>query len=399
MAKIRVKNIPPGNFLTPPPDKLSISYAEVPHALVPPVNAGELGELPCVEFTPFSTGAVAPNALRMAVPGHPSASIYYTMDGVTPTLASTKYNTSFPPYFPVGADILAFAGEPHYGDSPVTRYKMPEDAPLKLAAIGDWGNYLGSDAGLVWSLIRSKSPFSVLSVGDNTYNEADTPALRIQQDILNFAGPEIAAKLFFPVFGNHDWDVQGTVLTEMLKTFNYLPGVKRYWDLVFGHAHVFGLGTDQREPDLQYVNSSTSRYTSILGQWFQAKANASTSRWKIVISHDAPYTSETNNRPGNAWMRWPWDTNGVDLVLTGDSHVYERLVTTSGSTPIITTGWGGKDLRAFGTALNSGDGATSLVRYNSKFGAVFLTVSRNELKAEAYTVDNDKIDELILTKS
>jgi hypothetical protein len=145
---------------------------------------------------------------------------------------------------------------------------------------------------------------------------------------------------------------------------------------------------------------ATSRYTTrIEGLWYQLKVNASYSRWKIVISHDGPYTSETNNRPWHPWMQWPWDTHGVDLVLTGDSHVYERLVTTSGSTPIITTGWGGKDLRAFGTALNSGDGATSLVRYNSKFGAVFLTVSRNELKAEAYTVDNDKIDELILTKS
>lgn len=98
-------------------------------------------------------------------------------------------------------------------------------------------------------------------------------------------------------------------------------------------------------------------------------------------------------------MRWPWHTKGIDLVLTGDSHVYERLVTTTGSIPIITTGWGGKDLRSFGTSLVSGDGATSLLRYNSKHGAIFLTISRTQLKVEAYTVDDEKIDELILTKS
>ena len=57
----------------------------------------------------------------------------------------------------------------------------------------------------------------------------------------------------------------------------------------------------------------------------------------------------TSGRPGYAVMDWPWQDIGVDLVLNGHSHVYERMVR-NGVTRII-CGLGGQSRRNFVTTL------------------------------------------------
>lgn len=63
-------------------------------------------------------------------------------------------------------------------------------------------------------------------------------------------------------------------------------------------------------------------------RWLRADLAASTARWKIAVFHHPPYTTGSRYVDRNEQMRENalpiLEAAGVDLVLTGHSHVYER---------------------------------------------------------------------------
>src|SRR3989454_4452372 len=98
---------------------------------------------------------------------------------------------------------------------------------------------------------------------------------------------------------------------------------------------------------------------------------------------------------------WSWTTNQVyrskgadavmesDMVLAGHAHVYERLADASGF-PYIVNGLGGEDIAGFGSTLPSG--VTSVVRYNSDFGAMLVTANTSGITYQFYSAGGNLID-------
>ena len=259
-------------------------------------------------------------------------------------------------------------------DEVIPTITVPE-TPTITAMVGDIG--VTTNAAAVAALVAGWSPSKTFLLGDNIYAIADLGTV--------FDGYYPTER--YPAWGNHDWDSDTNLAASLAKVS--LPGNERYYDVVAGEVHYFILSSDAREPDGGYLNSTTSTQASVMGQWLQAKLGLSTARWKVVVMHDAPYSSDVNH--GNsAWMQWPFQTWGANLVVAGHGHNYERVI--NGTLNYLVVGIGGQSLRGFGAVVTG-----SQVRYNAKYGALKITSKCSSMLVQAYAVDGGLIDSMTLT--
>ncbi|HWN95954.1 MAG TPA: metallophosphoesterase [Methylomirabilota bacterium] len=243
----------------------------------------------------------------------------------------------------------------------------------RFALIGDFGANNSREMA-VSQLVRTNfQPDFVVTIGDNNYIGAANIDTAIGQYYHEFIGnyigafgPGASSNRFFPALGNHDWDSS----TGFASHTNYfsLPGSERYYDFVRGPVHVFVLNTDPHEPDGNTVSSTQ-------GRWFSNAIARSTSPWRIVVAHDPPYSSTE----AHAFMRWPFQQWGASIVISGDSHNYERIMLNG--FPYVVNGLGGASMSGFGSPVNG-----SVVRYNSDHGAMLVTATDTNIVYEFWSV-------------
>jgi len=244
-------------------------------------------------------------------------------------------------------------------------------SPTRFAIIGDYG-VNNADELAVANLVKTNfQPAFIVSAGDNNYLGAariDDAIGQYYHDFIgNYAGrfgSGATLNLFFPALGNHDWDNS----TGFAVHTNYftLPGNERYYDLVRGPVHIFILNSDPHEP-----NGNTS--TSVQARWFSNRIVTSTSPWRIVICQDPPYSSTESLE----WMRWPFEEWGASVVVSGDSHNYERI--TRGRLNYVVNGAGGAGLSGFGFPI-----AGSVLRYNGH-GAMLVAATTTNIVYEFWS--------------
>jgi tartrate-resistant acid phosphatase type 5 len=259
--------------------------------------------------------------------------------------------------------------------------------PLVFAAIGDYGSGEQAEADVA-NLILSWQPEFIITLGDNNYpiGAADHIDAAIGQFFHQYIYPyhgnyDGGADInrFFPTLGNHD------MLTDSGQPyFDYfkLLGNERYYDFVRGPVHLFALDDLDSEPD--GVGSSSAQ-----GMWLQGRLAASISPWNIVYMHYPPYSSGTHG--STDWARWPYGKWGVDAVLAGHDHTYERLLV-DGVTYFV-NGTGGYSLYDFVDILEG-----SQVRYNDDYGAMRIEATNGYLLFEFFNRDNKLIDQVELRK-
>lgn len=257
--------------------------------------------------------------------------------------------------------------------------------PTRFAAIGDYG-YAGPIEQAVADLVKSWRPEFVVTLGDNNYpaGAADTIDLNIGLFYHDFIAPYAGRfgcgatrNRFFPALGNHDWLAAGA---QPYLDYFTLPGNERYYEVAWGDVHVFALDSDVTEPDGMTAESAQAR-------WLKERVAASRARWQIVYFHHPPYSSGPHG--GTEAMRWPFKGWGVDLVLAGHDHIYERFVVDG--LPYLVNGLGGAVFYSMGAGV-----AGSVVRFNEAAGALLIEADANTLRARFQTVDARTIDELVL---
>ena len=142
---------------------------------------------------------------------------------------------------------------------------------------------------------------------------------------------QAAVNKFFPALGDHDYDDAGTtngLPTTYTNYFN-LPGNgytsssnnERYYDFVYGPVHFFVLNTY----DVAGGEPDGVTNTSIQGEWLRTQLAASTSTWNVVVVPNPPYSSGVIHG-STLSTQWPYAQWGADAVLSGDDHVYERIL-------------------------------------------------------------------------
>ncbi len=222
---------------------------------------------------------------------------------------------------------------------PNQRFKTspPQGArrPLRAWILGDSGTansaarrvrdaYLNHSQGLPTDLI--------LMLGDNAYSIGTDAQYQVAVfDIYNSLLPSCP---LWPALGNHDASSTLTAFgaesgpyydifdLPAAGGFGGLPsGTEGYYAFDWGNVHFVCLNSSQW--DLPYLQN--------MAAWLQADLAATTQEWVVTFWHHPPYSKgshDSDTEGAMVLMRQYFlpilESGGVDLVLTGHSHSFER---------------------------------------------------------------------------
>jgi predicted phosphodiesterase len=260
-----------------------------------------------------------------------------------------------------------------------------------FAVIGDFGNDNGHETAVA-NLVDSWNPAFVFTVGDNTYHSdysRDVGQYYHQyifpHDPIYEQSSDPSSNHFWPVIGNHDYiNSSYQDYTDYFVLPQNANNNERYYTKQIGDIEFFAINSDSHEPD------GTSK-TSQQAQWIHQQISNSTALWKIVLFHHPAYSSSGSF----ANMRWPFKDWGVDAVISGHRHNYERILINN--LVYFVDGLGGDSKVGFNSTV-----AGSQKRYNSDYGALKVTESEDGttsyLTFQFYNTSGTRIDNYQLQK-
>jgi predicted phosphodiesterase len=267
-------------------------------------------------------------------------------------------------------------------------------AQITFAAIGDYGRNTSAEK-TVASLVKKHNPEFIITLGDNNYpkgcwSSIDTNIGKYyHRFIYRYKGKQgegSESLRFYPSLGNHDWAAAQSCLHHgVLPYLAYfsLPGNQRYYDFVKGPVHFFALDSDYREPDGNAIGSK--QY-----DWFLERIQASTAPFKVVYFHVPPYSSGRHG--SNTTLQWDFAAQGVDLVLTGHDHIYERIE--RDGIIYIVNGLGGAGRTQFSKNLVQG----SQRQYSNHNGFLLINANDHSMSVQFINDRNKVRDEFVLSK-
>lgn len=242
------------------------------------------------------------------------------LTGLSP---STKY------YYSIGS-----IGLPAQGDASNFFWTGPSvgsATPVRFWVTGDFGQgssiqrqvrdaYAAYSAGMVTN--------GWLWLGDNAY--ANGTDAEYQTKVFNQYPTQFKQIPVFPCPGNHDYAQSGYLSSASRGTnFPYFSifsissnsGTEKYYSYNYGNIHFVSLDS----------YGSYNAPGSAMYNWLQTDLASNTQRWTVVYWHHAPYTKGSHNSDTSTELRDMrsnivplLEQYGVDLVLCGHSHIYER---------------------------------------------------------------------------
>jgi acid phosphatase type 7 len=275
---------------------------------------------------------------------------------------------------------------------------VPGTRRVHFAALGDFGTG-GSRQKEVAASMLSHRPELFIGMGDVAY-ESGTEE-QIQNNMFAPMKDLLMEVPYFPVAGNHEY------VTNQAQPFLdnlYLPtsptGGERYYSFDWGHVHFVGI-----DSNCAIGLASKDRCTLAAQKaWVEQDLAQSKAAWKVAFFHHPPWSS--GDHGSQLLMRREFsplfEKYGVDLVLTGHDHHYERAYAMKGDAvaspgtgiPYLVVGSGGANLREFATSKPS----WSAVRNNTDYGYLDVDVVGGTLTAKLITPSGAAADTLTLTK-
>lgn len=266
--------------------------------------------------------------------------------------------------------------------TPLPATTPPASTPVRFAVIGDYG-LSGEPEQAVAALVQSWQPDFIISTGDNNYPHGAAETIdqnigKYYQAYIGFYkgryGTGAPTNRFFPVLGNHDWDLG---MPHAYLDYFTLPDPYRYYTFAWQNIRFFALDSALDEPDGVRAESKQA-------QWLQRELAAAQEHWKIVVLHHPPFSSGLHG--SSAWMQWPFAELGVDLVLGGHDHSYERI--THDRLSYLINGLGGGSRYAPGATVLAG----SEMFYNKNHGALRIEITATSIVSQFVTRAGEVID-------
>jgi hypothetical protein len=252
----------------------------------------------------------------------------YTTEHIV-KLTGLSPNTKY--FYNVGSSSAVQAGDSTYyfETSPTTGTAVP----TRIWVIGDAGTGTTGQAA-VYNAYRSFTGSTYtdfwLMLGDNAYNSG-TDA-EYQTKMFNMYPEMMRQSPLWATIGNHD-GVSADSATQTgpyydIHTFpkngeagGIASGTEAYYSFNYGNIHVIVLDS----------NETSRSTTGAMMNWLKADLANVAATWLIAIWHHPPYTKGSHNSDTETnliEMRQNFlpvlENYGVDLVLTGHSHSYER---------------------------------------------------------------------------
>jgi hypothetical protein len=240
----------------------------------------------------------------------PQTKYYYSIGSTTQTLTGGDSNTFF-------------ETSPAAGTAGATRVWVIGDAGTATAGAravyNAYRNFTGTTHTNLW-----------LMLGDNAYT--DGTDAQYQTAVFDFY-PELLRKtVVWPTLGNHDGHSANSAtqsgpyydiftLPKRAEAGGVASGTEAYYSFNHGNIHFVVLDS---------YDSSRAVGSPMLN-WLKADLQSTTAQWIIAFWHHPPYskgTHDSDNEAELAEMRRNvlpiMESYGVDLVLSGHSHAYER---------------------------------------------------------------------------
>jgi acid phosphatase type 7 len=264
-----------------------------------------------------------------------------------------------------------------------------KNANFTFVAIGDSGSGSSEQKKIARLLEQEQFDFWV-HTGDLVYDAGASKDF--QAKFFDPYAAILSERPIFPSPGNHD---QYLFAVGYKKAF-YLPTnnpkkSELYYSFEWGDARFVSINT--------HITAGHVSKREI--DWIRGELQSNTKRWLIVYFHIPLYSSgrHGSNKTLQNKLGQLFETSGVDLVLTGHDHHYER------SKPLreynkdpqykglvhILTGGGGKSLRSVS--------AKSFAAFTkSAYHYTKLKVSQNKVEGEAIDSDGKVIDRFTIAK-
>lgn len=319
-----------------------VRYGETPDRL----DREASGEAVTTRVSPEQTGSEAPR-LHSAPPG-----TFQYEARVTGLKPATRY------YYAVcdGDRVLA-GGDETYRFA--THPAAAEAKPVRFWVVGDSGTG-GKDQALVHEAMRSfvartgRDLDLYLHVGDMAYGSGTDD--QFQNNFFAPYEPTLRNTVCWPAMGNHEGHTSkgetgvgpyydAYVVPGRAEAGGLPSGTEAYYSFEYGKVHFICLDSHDldRSP------------TGAMAAWLRADLDRAKSDWLVAYWHHPPYTKGSHDSDKESQlveMRTHimpiLESAGVDLVLTGHSHIYERSMLMDGAyaTPTV----------AEGVILDDGDG-------------------------------------------
>jgi acid phosphatase type 7 len=237
-------------------------------------------------------------------------------------LTGLSPNTRY--YYAVGTATAALAGDdtthfttaPQPGTSKATRVWAVGDA-----GTADAGQKAVRDAFLKYTGSRGADVF--LMLGDNAYN--DGTDAEYQKAVFDIYGSVMRQTPLWPTRGNHERDTSVYygifTMPANAEAGGSRSGTEAYYSFDHGNIHFVCLDSE----------GSSRGATGAMASWLKTDLANNTKPWVIAYWHHPPYTKGSHNSDTEAQLKDMrevfvpiLEAGGVDLVLSGHSHSYER---------------------------------------------------------------------------
>ncbi len=257
------------------------------------------------------------------------------LSGLSP---DTKY------FYTIGSSAgVLQSGAPNYF---VTVPPATANRKMRIAAFGDCGFFSTNQTftkQAYMSFLGGREIDALIMMGDNIY-ETGTDAEWQASFFDPYKDVFLKNWKMYPAPGNHDYGNTNTIAETTNRNNNYyqnftLPtagelggvssGTEAYYSFDIGDIHFLSLDSYGREA----ATANSKMYDTLGAQavWVKADLAANTKKWVVAYWHHAPYTKIGLNSDPAGELRDVRENfirilerYGVDLVLCGHSHGYER---------------------------------------------------------------------------
>ncbi len=237
--------------------------------------------------------------------------IWSTVESLTP---GTTY------CYEVTNDAGAITGRTGFKTAPPAN----SNEPVRFLAFGDSGGG-GADQYALLEQMYTVPYDLMIHTGDVAYD--DGTIQQYEDNVFGVYGDIFKNIPFFPASGNHDYKtMNGAPFREV---FN-LPGTagEKWYSYDWGRVHFVALDTEA-----DYATQA---------KWLDEDLAATALPWKIVYMHKPPYSSgqHGSDLALRSKLAPVLQKHGVQLVLSGHDHNYERIIPQKGVAYVVTGGGG-----------------------------------------------------------
>jgi 3',5'-cyclic AMP phosphodiesterase CpdA len=264
------------------------------------------------------------------------------------------------------------------GPAETVAWRPFDDAPdLHLAVAGDTGDSGSRLDGTAAAMaeVGATQPFdSLLLLGDLAYPEGEPSQL--DETVFDPFGPVLAqGSELLAVLGNHDV-IEDENVGPLMAAVD-MPA--RWWAHRAGDVLIVGLDSNLVD-DLDQL------------AWLDRTLAGSTERWKIVALHHPPYSAGYQGSNEAARRRFAplFERHGVQLVLSGHDHDYQRSTVVDGVTYVVSGAGAG--------TRRTGEESFTAVSYAWRH-FVEIGVYEDRLVVRAVNEDLRVADEVVLLMS